>query len=507
MLTDLRTISWAEWKNTRANLIYWMRVLGWDPTSSGFYRAYFLLFWAFWVFSMWQYTLGTFSRITPAIPRDSLQQLFDGMPILMLVATLLFFAFLLRRSPLQLSAPEMEMVVSSPIRRGAVVILHYAKMILIPTGIIAALISMITMFLTWQINEPYVGVAGLLALLVTIPLVLTTTALLWALLLLKLHPERRQLARFVWVFLPILALVGFLVPEIGQWAGRIWQAAALEGNLTILHGVLLIGLTVVSFLLLWLSGDRVHMTLVADDSRTYARIHSLGLLGRMYSQELIAQVHRQNKLMFKKTLRLKLPAGGKGDEILRNRSLLAIFRLSPMTILTPYLRGLLTMLLFMVVIAFSGALAIQTWLLVLLFFLFVRPKELVSIFRQDIGQVFMSQLIRQDHLARYTTGQLFPLFLTVAGSFAAFMLHPGTDMISGLLLIVLVIYGLGLSQALEIVEDATVIFRPIPYEYTVLIGGALTIGAGMIFHSAVAAVIVLGLVDAIYAMLLANSRT
>lgn len=507
MWTDYSSLTWVQWKHFRSEAIYWLRVLGWDPTSSAFYRIYFLAFWVFWLFTMWRYVVEQISRISPAIPPETITRLMTDTPSLLLAVTLLYLAVMLRRSPIMLSAPEMTMVVASPIKRGALALSHFLRGMLIPAGGIAGVFCLLTMTLTWATAKENAGFAGLWALLIGIPLVLANGALIWSVALLRMRPNMRQRGWIFWVVLAIIAAAAYLVPDVGLWTGHLWQRAIAQVEFPTLEIGIALVVMIVSFVLLWLSGEGMHLTLVAEASRTYARIQSLGLLSRLYMQESVEQIKRQAALSRKRRLVLTLPDRAAGNAVLRNRALLSLFRLAPGTLLRPLIRGLTMTALLMTAISVSDARALQTWLLVLLILLFSRPRELITVFRQDIGQVFMSQMIVQDHLVRFFTDSLVPLFMMMVGNTAVLLLHPTSDKVGGFVLILLVTVGLGFAQALEVVEDAVIVFRPIPYEYTVLIGGGLSIAAGLVFKSLTAGIIVLALVEAVFAMLLANSRT
>ncbi len=507
MITDFRVLLGIRLRHAKNEAIYWLRVLGYDPTSNGLYRAYILLFWVVWAFLMWNYVVDTVGKVSFAIPDETIATVVTLIPPLLFALPIFYLVAMLRNQPVKLTAPEMNFIVSAPTHRGAIVMTHYISSVLLPSLGIAAVSSMLAMLLK-GINNPdplAFGFAGLWAMVVTLPIALTSAALVWSVVLFKLNPAFLKVRWLFWIVPLLLVGAAALVPQVFLVAGTVWQEA-LESRLTLVEGGLLVGATVASLALLLFVGERLHMTIIADDSRTYARIHSLGLLGRMYAQELVAQIGRQSQLMRKKNLRLKIPLNAFGEEALRYRALLSMFRLAPAPLIRPVLQGAFITALIMLVVIFSGPGAAQTWILVLIIILFVRPRELVTSFRQDVGQVFMSQLMPYDLSARFFAAELVPLGLTFAGSLAVFLLYPTADVISGIILIGLAVVGLGIAQALEIVEDATIVFRRIPYAYTVLIGGGLVLLVGALLQSVVAAVIALSVVDAIIASLLASSR-
>ena len=481
MFRDVLILLWAEGKRLKGDLVYWIKLLGYDPTSSVMYRVYFFLFWAFWLVTAWSTAVQQIYPVSQSLTREAITSLLGLVPNGVLALQVLYFAQLLRDPPLKLSSPDMTHVAASPVQRGALALAQFLHRLLVPALVVSLGGSLLSMLLSWQSQPEQVGYIGLNALLLPFPLVYATAGLGWALALLKQRPMSRLQRLAFWPLLALLSLVAKLIPSVGLWMGNLWvqivqNAAPVEAVLVV------IVLLVVALLLIAVAGGRVHLAIVADSSMVYARLQRLGMFGRFYAADVIARIHRQAKLLKKKRLRLGMATKLEGHGALLSRSTLSLLRLSPATIVRPLLRGASLALGVSLLVSVGGWESLAIWLLVVLMAIVNRPVEIAAPFRETTTLPFVRQFLPADSLEVFAISAFYPFLLTSIGALLV-MTAMGLGHPLVVLLALLTIFAMGLAQALESLEGRGIFGRSIPYPYTIVIYAVIVIIAGLASQS------------------------
>lgn len=503
MLNDLATLLWVEAKRARKSTVYWLKLVGLDPSDSPFYQLYFLGFWAVWLFIMWAFVVDAVYRVSITVPADMVALLVDLVPLGLLALQGLFLAALLWEPPLRLTVQEMTFWAASPVHRGVVALVQFLRSMPIPMLLVGVVSSLLSMFLTWPIEPARASLAGVQAFLLAGPLVLFTAALAWAVALLPLRPSLHRFRWVLWLCLPLGALGALLLPEWALWLGRLWTTT-VAATLTVQATFWLLVLLGVGVALLCYVGGGVHMTLVADQSQTYARLQQFGMLGRIYARDAIQRVERQSRLARRRQIRGRLPSAAQGDAALRYRAWGVWQRQLPSSLFVPLFEGVALAGFITLMVKLGGWEPLQTWVTVLFSLVVRRPDRLVSLFRRDVDQTFMRQFIPQNNLALFAMDTLFSAMLTTLGGLIVVLPAWNGSPLTALL-VPLVVVLLGLCQALELVRIPRQGLNHVPYPYTVLFSGVLAIGAGLIVESLVATVVVLFLINALLALLLRDS--
>jgi hypothetical protein len=503
MLNDLTTILWVEAKRAKTSATYWLKLLGFDPADSPFYQLYFLGFWAVWLYIMWAFVVDSVYRVSITVPAETVALLLGLVPPTLLALQGLFLAALLRDPPLRLSFQEMTFWAASPAHRGVLAFAQFIRSMPFPMLLVGVASCPLSMFLTWPTAPARASVAGAQAFLLAGPLVLFSAALAWAVALLPLRPALHRLRWFLWLCLPLGALGAFWLPGWFLWPGRVW-VTAVGGTLSMRAALWLLGMVGVGIALLFYAGSMVHMPLVAERSRTYARLQQFGMLGRVYARDAMQRIERQSELARQRRVWGRLPENAQGDATLRNRAWVVLQRQLPTSLLAPLFDGVALAGFITLMVKIGGWEPLQTWVTVLFSLMVRRPDRLVALFRRDVKLTFPRQFIPQDNLALFAADTLFPTLLTTLGALAVVLpVWNGAPAIA--LLVPLVAVMLGLCQALELVRIPRHSLREVPYPYTVLFSGVLAIGAGLMAESVLATVVTLLVINALLALLLRDS--
>ncbi len=287
--------------------------------------------------------------------------------------------------------------------------------------------------------------------------------------------------------------------------GALWLTT-FDAALSVGTFALALALLVAACALLVIVGNRVNMAAVADDSRMYARIQKLGIFGRLYADDVIASVRRQSRLLRKRHLRLAMSERADGYGVLLNRALLSLFRLAPSTMLRLLMRGVVFAGIVSLVVRIGGGGHLQSWVLLLIILIQLRPVELNTLFQQDVGQAFTRQFLPANPLGIALADSVFPIALMSVGGLLALLVQPLTDPLVALVLMVCAVAALAFCQALELVTMPRLLFRRVPYTYSVVLCGAALIAAGYLLKSMLAVVLAAVLIDLILAAALYRSR-
>lgn len=506
MIQDFVTLLRVEWKCGKADVVRWLKIIGYDSNGSRLYRVYFWLFWAFWLFAMWGFAVQQVYELSASLPASTISRLFRVIPAAIFALQLLYLIASLRDEPLKLREATLVYVAFSPVNRASIVILEFIRALIPPAVIIAVISCLLSMLLTWRSAPHQVGLAGLGALIAAILLVYLSAALVWSLALLKVQPGIRRFRWILWLSLPAAVIAAVLTPVVTLFPGYFWlRTANLSLAVADLAGFLAVFAASLAFLLL--VGNRVHMTVIADASQTSIRLNRMGVIGRLYASDVIQQIQQQGRLARIKRPSARLSERATGSSILWNRAAISLRRRLPGSVFQPLIVGSALTLVITAIVRIGEVRSIQSWTLVLLILCVFRLKSVISLFWQDVTQPFLRQMIPPNNLALFISDAAYVILLNVVGSITVIGLQPWNTPMAVILLGLFGVTALGLGQALELVKERLIIHRRIPFEYTVILGGGAVIASGVMFHSAWVAAGALLLVNIILSVLLYNSHS
>jgi hypothetical protein len=406
-----------------------------------------------------------------------------SIPMLIFVTQLVYLAIVLRNSPLKLSAPEVEYIAASPVNRGSVVLVNFIGSLLLPGLFVSVIGSLVAMLLTWQSAPTMVGVAGLQALVLGVPVCLFSAASGWIVATLKASLGTRAARLALWLAIPAAIVMAAALPQAMLVPGDLWRTtldAGMNAGALASAAVLLC----LACGLLVIAGNRVNMAAIADDSWTYARIQKLGIFGRLYADDVVQSVQRQSRLARKRHLRLAMQTEATVYTVILNRGLLSLFRLAPSSMLRLVMRGVTLAGTISLIARVGGEEHLQVWVLLLMFLIQFRPTELTALFQQDAGQAFTRQFLPANPLLIALADSLFPITLVSFGGLVVLLIQPWLNPLIAVVLVVSLTTSLALCQALELVTVPRLFFRRVPYTYSVVLGGAALIAAGYLLKSA-----------------------
>lgn len=482
MISDFGTLFWLQWERFKGSAAYGLSLIGFETGANRFYLLYVALFWAFWLYTVWVFLVQQVYQISLVLEPEQLARLRGDMPALIFLAQIAYLAAVLRDSPLKLSAADIEYVAVAPVSQGAVVFTHFIRSrLLLACG--AGLIScLLAMLLTWAAAPALVGFVGMQALVIGALLFLFSAAACWIVAAVKAALVARVAQVALWLMIPAAFVLAAALPQVVLFPGTLWLTTVNTGLALAVFARALVLLCLACGLLI-VAGSRVRMAAVADNSRMYARIQKLGIFAKLYANDVVFSVRRQAQLARKKRLRLTMSEQAAGYSLLLNRALLSLFRLAPASILRLVMSGAVLAGSFSLVIRIGGEQHLQTWVLLLMFLIQFRPTELNLLFQQDVGQVFTRQFLPQNLLGIALADSLFPIALVSLGGLVTLLLQGWLAPLPAGVLLAALAVGLEFCQALELVAIPRLFFRRIPYAYSVILCGAVLIGAGYIFKS------------------------
>lgn len=496
MWTDFFTLSAKEFKRIRKNSAYWLSLIGFDQQASRIYTLYIVLFWLYWLFSMWVIVVEQVYQASQQIRPQDAAALLEAFPYLVFFAQAAYILYQIFDPPLKLSTSDLVYVAPSPISRRATVLFHFVRSLFLPVTVLSGLGALIILFFAWHARITPVEVIGVQAFVLSFLLLCMICAAGWALSLLRLSHRSITVQRILALAVPIVLLGLWLIPAVLLWPGYL-LVAPIRSELRALDLALLGTALLATFLCLMVVARQVKMAAVIDGSQMYARIRRLGLWGPVIAADVIAQIHKKNRLAKLKGLRVRLPDRLGKQGMLTGRTYVALARLSPWLALRLIFSGALLPSIIILVIKIGGYNTLQTWLLILILLVQLRPVELTRFFRESLNEGFLRQFVRENNLIMFASEIALPLCLMSLGMFVAmaFQLEVGAFefLVAWLLAIVLLVI-LGLCQAVENVRLPVVsrygTMPSLHYEYTVVATGAVIIAAGVLMHSLGAIVIV-----------------
>src|ERR1700753_2518498 len=110
---DVRTIVWLRWKQFRDDLVYGLRVLGYE-SGERIYALYLAALLVFWAFAIGSYALDQAVHIGRLISYSTVATGLEIIPILVLAGQVWVWINSLRSTPLKLSFSDIAFFFTSP---------------------------------------------------------------------------------------------------------------------------------------------------------------------------------------------------------------------------------------------------------------------------------------------------------------------------------------------------------------------------------------------------------
>ena len=479
-----------EVKRIKRNSAYWLRLIGFDPETSRIYQIYVTLFWFFWIFSMWAFVVEQVYHASRQWAWQDSSLLLEILPRIVFFLQVAYLISVVWKLPLKMAAPDLAYVAASPVSRGAITLVYFTRSLFSPAVILSLLGSLIAMFIAWNTIIVGVGLIGVQAFFLSFCLVYCTASISWALALFK-QRRRSVFRRYIFLLtIILLILLGlWLAPNVILWSSRV-LAVAIQNKLSSTDVVLLGILLMMAFSALYGVGSKLPMTSIMDASHVYARIQKFGVLGQVMAPDVIARIRKQNQLSQKGSLLVHLPIVFGYRKILFGRTFVTLARLSPELGLRLIFTGFVLPSAVISIIKLGGYASFQTWLLVFIILLQLRPDNLTRFFRECINQPFLRQFLPANNLLLFVSHIALPLFFMSLGASFAVVLQTQFVLFEALgvwLLVIALVTVLGFCQALEYVRLPFYLSPSnsiqLNYEYTVIVLGALIVLAGTLLQS------------------------
>jgi len=419
-MRDFRVLLWLRWRQFRDGAVYWMRVLGYDPKSSGFfeklYPLYLLVIGSFWVFAMWGWGHDNAVSIGDNLASESLVSLLNVMPPAVLILQVFVMIVALRSTPLKLSFADMSYVAGSPIARSVPVLLGFLRQVIFRLVLIAGFFSLFAIVLTRALDPNADLTSSLRAMLACIPLVVLTWALGWLLGILRLVYPAISRWNYLWILPLLILLAAHYFPAPFMWPG---QALVL-----LIYGIapwwVLPFLTILAVALVaafvWL-GNRINMIRAVDESILHARVAALGLLA-FRQPDLLLRIRLQSAAAGRKPF-LSLPKVY-GFQTLVTRAALSYLRHPFMLIFSLAWGAAMAQAAVWII---ANQLPVQLWIGWLLVVGIAPPVGLLHVFRIDVEERFLRQFLLVDGLQLLMADVILPLIATIAGAMIVWLLQ------------------------------------------------------------------------------------
>jgi hypothetical protein len=435
---------WLRWRHTQEELIYWLRSgLYYDPrkrtTAERLYGLYVLvLIVVVFLLPGWVELLATAAAAGHALSPHVRVQILGALPAGILCGQALLAMAALRSSPLKLTYPDMAYVAGAPLPRGAAVLIGFlftvtARLLvtMLAAGLVAVALTQPTTLggANLTFTDAAVGMA---------PLAVFSWGAAWLVGCARMASYKVQRWRFLWLA-PLLVLgLAALFPGALRWSGRT-LTLAMRGQVSSRVELLALVATLAAAALTWV-GNRVNMTLVAEESQLYARLKSLGLglMTLFVAPGLSWQMRAQERLRAQKP-RGHLPRAT-GSWALVARAALSGLR-HPFVLIRPLLWGVVVTRLS--VFLLLEHVQVRVWVYWLIAVVITAPRSLVTVFKADTAQPFLRQFLPVNPLQLLLADTALPFLLLLVGTVAAWIRQPAA--------LSIVLDGAGLSVVMAVV--------------------------------------------------------
>jgi hypothetical protein len=434
MLDDLRTLGWLRWRQVRDALVYGLRLLGYE-SGERVYALYLVGILGFWVFAMFGYAFDRAVGVGTLLTDDGLTGIRQVLPYMVLAGQIWILVGALRSTPLKLTFADMAYVAGSPVNPAAAVLLGFARQVALRMVLFTPVLLLLAALFNSAVGgTATVGAVLLLSFQALIPtylLIILTWGTSWLLGTLRLvYPALRRVWG-LWL-LPLLLLpLAAVARDLALFTGNIAFSAMLEAT----SPVILVALLVVDIVVivgLAYFGSRIDMIRAVDESQLYARIQSLGLLA-WRQPDLTMRIRMQSGQRGRRAF-LHLPTGLTGGQAVMARAALTYIRHPFMLAITAGWGALMTLAALAIGASNLPIQLVVGWVVLAGF---APPIGLLYVFRNDVEEPFLRQLIPLDGAQLLFADALLPLISLVVGAGAVWISRnpPPDVLLSGLLLI------------------------------------------------------------------------
>lgn len=462
LVDDLALLWWLRWKQLRHSIDYWLGAIGYDvydrTISNRLYGVYLAIFLGLWLLLMWSFavyeTMQIGARLSPSQSDTLRSSVSELLPWLVLGAAIVLAMRALRATPLVLSEVDLAYIAGSPVHRGMVVLIEFARRCWKVTLLIVPLATLVAVMLAHRVSRDEVGLSVIPAALVAVPVVGFVWSAGWLAGMVRLgHPA---IIRFpmIWLAPSIFVAPAVAVPGIATWPGSV-LASALLGHPAAGAALGVAALAAALVAAVIYAGRQASMIVVGVESATAFRMPTLISVGGLATtprMEAPRAPSRQRVAVDGRPL-IGLP-DATGLRMLLIRGALVTFR-KPWTLLWTLLGG--------GAFAVSGALLVdrgasaQIWLVWLTAVIMRPPRGLVATFAGDQEAPFLRQFLPVDNLTLLAADSAMPFVLLLTAIIAGWVALDPFYSVSGWILGVSIVLAflLLLSQAAVPARAAT----------------------------------------------------
>jgi hypothetical protein len=495
---DVRTIVWLRWKQFRDDLVYGLRLLGYESGERlyAFYLAAILLFWAFAIGS---YVLDQAVHIGRLISYSTVATGLEIIPILVLAGQVWVWVNSLRSTPLKLTFSDMAYVATSPVNPMAIALPDFLRqtlvrsLVLLPFGLV--FMSILGAKAIGS-NSPIFEILffSLRSLIPGVIIVLLTGAVGWLLGMQRVvYPAVRRIPG-QWLMPIALIPLALVWPDGMLYAGRLFVVSAFQ-PVALTEWLFLIGVTVVTVVGMLFFSQFINMTQAIDESQLFARIQALGIMA-WRQPDLQMRVRMQSAVGGRQPW-LRLPKNLHGGQAIVARAALSYIRHPVMLLSAAAWGAAMTYAALLIVRAGIPLQLVAAWVLVAGL---VPPVGLLYVYRSDVEETFLRQFLPLDGFLLLLADAMLPIIAVCIGGMVVWLANaPDADtLLAGLMFIPIIVliqtlgsaYGVARGEkALQTRLIAIMLsYGAIAFAYTAFHG------TGLIAASALVIMILIGLV-------------
>jgi hypothetical protein len=495
---DVRTIVWLRWKQFRDDLVYGLRLLGYE-SGERLYALYLAAILLFWAFAIGSYVLDQAVHIGRLMPYSAVATGLEIIPILVLAGQVWVWVNSLRSTPLKLTFSDMAYVATSPVNPMAIALPDFLRQTLIRTLVLLPFTLVFMTVLGAKAiggNSPIfeILVFSLRSFVVGAVIVLLTGAVGWLLGMQRvIYPAVRRVP-FQWA-LPILLIPLALVwPDGMLYAGRLLVVSAFQ-PVELTQWFYLIAVTVVTIVGMLFFSQFINMTQAIDESQLFARIQALGIMA-WRQPDLQMRVRMQSAVGGRQPW-LRLPKNLHGGQAIVARAALSYIRHPVMLLSAAAWGAAMTYAALLIVRAGVPVQLVAAWVLVAGL---VPPVGLLYVYRSDVEETFLRQFLPLDGFLLLLADALLPIIAVCIGGMVVWVANaPDADtVLAGVMFIPIIVLIQALGSAYGVARGEKALqtrLIAIMLSYgTMAVAYSAFHGTGLIAASALVLMILIGLV-------------
>lgn len=444
---DVRTIVWLRWKQFRDDLVYGLRLLGYE-SGERLYALYLAAILLFWAFAIGSYLLDSAIGIGRLISFSTVATGLEIIPIIVLAGQVWVWVNSLRSTPLKLTFEDMAYVATSPVNPLAIALPDFLRQTLIRTLV---LLPFALIFMTILGAKAIGGLNPLFQILLfslrsLIPglvIVLLTGAVGWLLGMQRvIYPSVKRVP-LQWMFPVLLIPLALVWPDGILYAGRLLVVSAFE-PVGLEQWLYLIGVTVVTLVGMLFFSQFINMTQAIDESQLFARIQALGIMA--WRQPDIQMRVRMQSAVAGRQPWLRLPKNVHGGRAIVARAALSYIRHPVMLISAAAWGAAMTYAALLVIQAGIPVQLVAAWVLVAAL---VPPVGLLYVYRSDVEETFLRQFLPLDGFLLLLADAMLPIIAVCLGGMAVWSANaPDADtLLTGVMFIPIIVLIQALGSA------------------------------------------------------------